>query len=85
MESGAPVSPDYSSNRNRLSGEVSWVHPGVTGNDHDRHVSAEERFQAARTGAHCPHHADEARALSGQVGWGIRSRSTPGGHAAWSS
>jgi arylsulfatase len=47
MEAGAPVSPDYDSVRNRFSGEVNWVHIDITGNDNDRDVSAEERFQAA--------------------------------------
>ncbi len=45
-ETGSPVSPDYPAHKNRFSGEVNWVHIDVTGEDHDREVSAEERFKA---------------------------------------
>jgi arylsulfatase len=46
-EAGAPVSPDYDSRQNRFSGEVNWVSIDITGDDNDRDVSPEERFQAA--------------------------------------
>ena len=47
MESGSPVSADYSSRGNRFSGEVSWVRIDTRGIDDDRLVPAEARFQAA--------------------------------------
>jgi arylsulfatase A-like enzyme len=46
-EAGAPVSPDYDSRQNRFSGEVNWVSIDVTGDDNDRDVTPEERFQAS--------------------------------------
>jgi arylsulfatase A-like enzyme len=46
-EMGAPVSPDYPAHHNSFSGEVNWVHIDITGDDNDRFVTAEERFQAS--------------------------------------
>ncbi len=46
-DAGAPVSPDYAAHENRFSGEVNWVHIDLRGDDHDREISAHERFRAA--------------------------------------
>jgi hypothetical protein len=46
-EAGAPVSPDYDSRQNRFSGEVNWVSIDITGDDNDRDVTPEERYQAS--------------------------------------
>jgi arylsulfatase len=46
-DTGAPVSPDYRSHRNSFGGEVNWVHIDLRGDDHDREVSARERFKAS--------------------------------------
>jgi hypothetical protein len=46
-DAGSPVSPGYGAHKNAFSGEVNSVHIDIMGDDHDREVSAEERFQAA--------------------------------------
>jgi arylsulfatase len=46
-ESGSPVSPEYEVGDNRFSGEVNWVEIDIRGEDFDREVPPEQRYQAA--------------------------------------
>jgi arylsulfatase len=47
LDSGSPVSPEYSAQGNKFNGEVNWVHIDTRRVDDDRFVSAEARFNAA--------------------------------------
>jgi arylsulfatase len=47
IETGSPVSTDYSSHNNQFSGEVNWVQIDLEKDDHDHLISPEERLKVA--------------------------------------
>jgi arylsulfatase len=46
-ESGTTVSPDYSSHGSRFTGKIHWVQLDTDTDDHDHHISPEERMRVA--------------------------------------